>query len=248
MRKALILLSVLFNLFSFTPVFAQMVVTDSASAWEPSVTSAIGTRYTFPKSGYEAYGKPVIQTDLSFTKEHWTLSIWNSSALSEPGAYGNRGYGDEIDFIATYNRDFGWLSFEGSVAYWVTANFADLSDDTIQLYANVGHSFALTESVSVKPYMQFTHWKGLGMFPDTTFVDFGASLDVALDDRWNASLDASYSRDITNSVPILNTSARISYDVAPGWSLFVSASAAERIKPAFMIGFTASGSALAGAF
>ncbi len=231
------LISLVLSILLISAPFGAEAQDSAESAWTKSVTSSISDRYAFRKSGFIAYDGPVIQTDLSFSKDDWTLSVWNSTALSEPGTYGNRGAGDEIDFCGTKESSLWGFSLEASACYWLSADFGSGTNDIVQLYVQAGRPFTF-ENVTVTPYVRLTQWVGIGTYPDTSFVDPGASVSIALTERLSLDVDASYSRDVTFNIPILNASIGASYAIAPGWTVFGSFQAAQRMKPAVTVGIT----------
>ena len=74
----------------------------------------------------------------------------------------------------------------------------------------------------------------------SSFIDAGATVDFQLSDKLAASVDASYSTDVTNDIPIANVGVRLSYQLSPTWSIYGSWSAADRMKPGVMFGITTS--------
>lgn len=226
-----------------TSIIALFIASASHAECETTVYAEVDSAYAFPDLGIAVTEGPVLQAGATRTCGKLSLDVWTSTDLTAKGPYGNRGGGDEIDITLTRNDTVesvvGTLEIETSAAYWILADFKRAKDDVVGIYVQVGRPVSLGKT-TVTPYARLTEWVGVGNYPDTTLVRYGAKASLPLSERWNLDIDASHVSENVDHLSTWGGELALTRSFEKGWSMTGTIKAAERMPTVFAFGFARS--------
>ena len=218
-------------------VLASATGAFASSKCATSTSITLQDRYVIQEIGVVADPNPVLQTSTTLAcKNGWSFNFWTSTALDARGKYGNRGYGDEIDFTVGYEKELGNLVLEASLAYFVIADFARAQDDLVQAYVQIARPVTLG-MIRVVPFLRITQWVGMGELKNETFVRAGANFQVELSPKWTLSGTGSLVHQFEGRTGGLGA-VSLSREVGSGVSLSLTGKFTSDVSPVAAIGIT----------
>lgn len=204
-----------------------------------TVYGKVATGYVYQDLAFVASDQLVAQGGFSRTCGVLTYDFWTSTELAG-GRYGDRGYGDEIDFGAFYNKTVdtfvGPLAVELYGAYYVLPAFARVKDDAVAGWVDVGRPFQVG-GVTLMPFLRVFVFAGtnLSVFPAEVFYRPGLRFVVPITATLALSGDVSSSLDVTTDLDTdraelvltkvvndrlrLNTGVKFTERTGPVWTL-----------------------------
>lgn len=228
-------------------LFGLVLLSAVASIATPAAADCTDTLYGSVRTDYLLQdirvnaGVPVSQNGATHRCGSHSIDLWTSVGLSGEGQYGNRGVQDEWNFTYTYGDTYdtplGPLNVEGSISYWLLADFGETDDDLIGSYVQVGRPISIG-SATVTPYVRFTQWTSMGVIEDQTLARPGIGVTVPFGDRFSFGGDLSQTNNLTMDDSHLRADATITYSPNDTTSFWVGGKFAEDAEPSLGIGFT----------
>ncbi len=122
--------------------------------WSMSATSHLCTGYVF--NGFLLSDKPVLQSDITISNTlGFSFSVWWSTDFES-----EKTWGDEVDYILTYEKSFGEYATSFSVSYFDCFNLLNKEGDAVEIKGMVSRDFELSKDQTVTPFAKLC-----GYFP-----------------------------------------------------------------------------------
>ncbi|MDB4992455.1 MAG: hypothetical protein JWL75_700 [Parcubacteria group bacterium] len=206
-----------------------------------SANIGVYSAYVFQDIAFVGDENPVVQADATVAcASGFSFNVWTSAATKGYGRpYGNRGFGDEIDFTGGYGKTMhtpiGPVRMDVSVAYNVIADFGTTKDDVMQLFVQASRPIKVG-TVTVTPYVRAQEWVGVGSFPNAFFLRGGTQVSIPLTEQLSFSGDLSrvfgLSRDGRN---ITRAQLSLSQGIGHNWSLTGTVKLTQSAKHVFAL-------------
>ncbi|MEQ1888214.1 MAG: hypothetical protein ABL951_03405 [Alphaproteobacteria bacterium] len=223
----------------------------NAACDQKTVYGALLNRYLFQDTGFVGYDDPVFQGGVTLSCDSgWLFDVFNSSALSTKGQYGqldDRDFADEFDFTVAQNAEFGTplgaFQYQIFASYYVLSDFNQANDDILELRIELARAFKLPgrlNNVSIAPFVRVMEFVGFGVYRDQMIIRSGVRTSIVLTDKFSFSSALAISSDPRTGIDVFRSETGLSFIVNKELTVFTEWQTAEGAKSAGLIGFSRS--------
>ena len=151
MKKLYLLTGIIFTLI-FQPVFA----TERSLEWIMNGSSHFCSKYVF--NGILLCDRPVIQSDFTLTSPAGvSFSVWWSTDLQS-----EKSYGDEIDYVVSYNIPLDNYDLTLSASYFDCFRLLNNQEDSFEFKCLLTRDWKISDSQTLTPFVELKYYIPVG--------------------------------------------------------------------------------------